>query len=31
MIGLGEALVSGQVDLDHYVVDLAKGRIAAKR
>lgn len=28
--GLGEALVSGQVEPDHYVVDALEGRIAAK-
>jgi phosphohistidine swiveling domain-containing protein len=29
-LGLGEALVSGQVEPDHYVVDLAGGRILSK-
>jgi pyruvate,water dikinase len=29
-LGLGEALVSGQVEPDHYVVDTAGGRITAK-
>jgi phosphohistidine swiveling domain-containing protein len=30
-LGLGEALVSGQVEPDHYVVDTAAGRILEKR
>lgn len=30
-LGLGEALVSGQVEPDQYVVDTAAGRIVAKR
>ena len=30
-LGLGEALVSGQVEPDHYVVDTAKGEILEKR
>jgi pyruvate,water dikinase len=30
-LGLGEALVSGQVEPDHYAVDVAAGRIVAKR
>ncbi len=30
-LGLGEALVSGQVEPDHYVVDTATGRIVEKR
>lgn len=30
-LGLGEALVSGQVEPDQYVVDAAAGRIVAKR
>ncbi len=29
-LGLGEALVSGQVEPDHYVVDVATGRIVSK-
>ena len=29
-LGLGEALVSGQVEPDHYVVDAATGRIVSK-
>lgn len=29
-VGLGEALVSGQVEPDHYVVETAKGRISSK-
>ncbi len=30
-LGLGEALVSGQVEPDHYVVDTAGGRVTAKK
>lgn len=30
-LGLGEALVSGQVEPDHYVVDAARGEITEKR
>lgn len=30
-LGLGEALVAGRVDPDHYVVDAAAGRIASKK
>ena len=30
-VGLGEALVAGQVDPDHYVVDMLTGQIASRR